>query len=144
MIPVNSFLGTLVLRGLYPRHSAASGHFSSRAFSKSRADWRLVPRALTTFRRVGWSQCCLRGLRDTALAQWLPAMFLSRPQCRSTDSGGCHGFSQSSKHHPVRWHQPHGGEGPDPGNAAPNSSVSPDSCERNGHPPKGGNEGTGM
>lgn len=68
----------------------------------------------------------------------------SWPQCRSTDSGGCHGFSQRSKHHPVCWHQPHRGEGPDPGNAAPNSSLSPDSCERNGHPPKGGDEGTGM
>ena len=68
----------------------------------------------------------------------------SWPQCRSTDSGGCHGFSQSSKHHPVRWHQPHRGEGADSGNAAPNSSLSPGSCERNGHPPKGRNEGTGM
>lgn len=51
MIPINSFLGTLVLGGLFRRHSAASGHCSSTAFSESRAEWRLVSRALATFRR---------------------------------------------------------------------------------------------
>lgn len=68
----------------------------------------------------------------------------SWPQGGSTNSRGCREFSQSSKPHPVCWHQPHRCEVPDPRNAAPNSSLSPGSCERNGHPPKGGNEGMGM
>ena len=47
----------------------------------------------------------------------------SWPQGRSTNSRGYHEFSQSSKPHPVCWHQPHRCEVPDPRNAAPNSCL---------------------
>lgn len=82
VIPINSFLGTLVLGGLFLRHSAASGHCSSRTFSESRAGWRRVCRAPNAFRRQGGLRAVF-GVRGAQLWLGLAAAFLSLPGLRA-------------------------------------------------------------
>lgn len=97
VIPVNSVLGSLVQGGLYPRHCSRGSlrGLEVRGFLQVMNRVETCPNGPGHLQKVGRSQCC----RLLAAAFFFLLGLHARAQ-----TGGRHGFPQSSKHCSVCWH----------------------------------------